>query len=159
MTGWYLKPMHGDACAFITHHKSNPLFAILLLGNGKIHLYHFLALRWCKHINSFLVEDRGLYFINLKAANELVYHGIDSNFINLVLMWHFDFSTRIINTLWPNDVIWWRWSWSTLAQVMACCLTAPSHYLNQCWLMISGVLWHSPDSNFTENIKDNYLWN
>ena len=23
---------------------------------------------------------------------------------------------------------------STLAQVMACCLTAPSHYLNQCWL-------------------------
>ena len=25
----------------------------------------------------------------------------------------------------------------TLAQVMACCLTAPSHYLNQCWLIIS----------------------
>ena len=23
---------------------------------------------------------------------------------------------------------------STLVQVMACCLTAPSHYLNQCWL-------------------------
>ena len=27
---------------------------------------------------------------------------------------------------------------------MACCLTAPSHYLNQCWLIISMVLWHSP---------------
>ena len=26
---------------------------------------------------------------------------------------------------------------STLAQVMACCLTAPSHCLNQCWLDIS----------------------
>ena len=25
------------------------------------------------------------------------------------------------------------WSWSTLVQVMACCLTAPSHYLNQMW--------------------------
>ena len=25
---------------------------------------------------------------------------------------------------------------STLAQVMACCLTAPSHYLNQCWPVI-----------------------
>ena len=24
---------------------------------------------------------------------------------------------------------------STLAQVMACCLTAPNHYLNQCWLV------------------------
>ena len=37
---------------------------------------------------------------------------------------------------------------STLTQVMAWCLTAPSHYLNQCWL-ISKVLWHSPDSNYT----------
>ena len=26
---------------------------------------------------------------------------------------------------------------SPLAQVMACCLAAPSHYLNQCWLIIS----------------------
>ena len=32
---------------------------------------------------------------------------------------------------------------------MACCLTAPSHYLNQCWLLSSEVLWHSPESNFT----------
>ena len=43
---------------------------------------------------------------------------------------------------------------STLAQVLEFCLKAPSHYLNQCWLMISGVLWHSPDSNFTENTQD-----
>ena len=33
-------------------------------------------------------------------------------------------------------------SGSTLAQVMACCLTAPSHYLNQCWLIISEVQSH-----------------
>ena len=33
-------------------------------------------------------------------------------------------------------------SGSTLAQVMACCLTATSHYLNQCWL-ISEALWYS----------------
>ena len=26
---------------------------------------------------------------------------------------------------------------------MACCLTAPSHYLNQCWLIISRVSWYS----------------
>ena len=31
---------------------------------------------------------------------------------------------------------------STLAQVMACCLTAQSHYLNQCRLIISKFLWH-----------------
>ena len=56
-----------------------------------------------------------------------------------------------INSLWPSDIIWHQESRSTLAQVMACCLTAPSHYLNQCWLMISEVLWQSPDRNFTEN--------
>ena len=32
---------------------------------------------------------------------------------------------------------------------MACCLMAPSHHLNQCWLIINVVLWHAPDSNFT----------
>ena len=49
------------------------------------------------------------------------------------------------NSLGPSDAICrWR-SWSTLVQVMACCLTAPSHYLNQCWLIISKVLWHSSE--------------
>ena len=37
---------------------------------------------------------------------------------------------------WPSDAIWrWR-SWSTLVQVMACCLTAPSHYLNHFFFTI-----------------------
>ena len=40
-------------------------------------------------------------------------------------------------------------SQSTLAQVMACCLMASSHYLNQYWQMTSGKLWHSPKCNFT----------
>ena len=46
-------------------------------------------------------------------------------------------------SLWPSDAIRWQRSGSTLAQVMACCLMAPSHYLNQCWLIISEVQWHS----------------
>ena len=37
---------------------------------------------------------------------------------------------------------------STLVQVMALCYVAQSHYLNQCWLIIDRVLWHSPESNF-----------
>ena len=54
------------------------------------------------------------------------------------------------NSLWPSDTTLWRHkSGSTLAQVMACCLTAPSHYLNQCWLIISKVQWHSSEGNFT----------
>ena len=51
---------------------------------------------------------------------------------------------HFINSLWPSDTIWWQRSGSTLAQVMACCLSAPSHYLNQCWLIISEAQWH-PD--------------
>ena len=36
------------------------------------------------------------------------------------------------NSLWLSDAIWrWR-SWSTVVNALACCLTAPSHYLNQC---------------------------
>ena len=52
-----------------------------------------------------------------------------------------------------SDTIWWHGSESTLAQVMACCLTAPSHYLNQCWLINNGhVLGHSAGSNFRTNV-------
>ena len=58
---------------------------------------------------------------------------------------------QLVSSLWPNDAIWRDRSWSTLAQVMACCLTAPSHYLNQCWLIISKVQWHSSEGNFTRN--------
>ena len=43
----------------------------------------------------------------------------------------------IIDSLRPSDAIWRQRSWTTLVQVMACCLTAPSHHLNQCWLIIS----------------------
>ena len=42
---------------------------------------------------------------------------------------------------------------------MACCLMATSHYLNQCWLIIKGVLWHSPDNDFTGQDQDTNTWN
>ena len=56
------------------------------------------------------------------------------------------------NSSWPSDIIWWHWSGSNLVQLMACCLTAPSHYLNQCWSSMGfcGIhLWH----NFTGVLK------
>ena len=37
-------------------------------------------------------------------------------------------------------------SWSTLVMVMACCLMAPSHYLNQWWAVL-WVLWKSHEGN------------
>ena len=58
---------------------------------------------------------------------------------------------ELFNSLWPSDVIWRQGSRSTLAQVMACCLTAPSYYLNQCWLTITKVQWLSSEGNLTTN--------
>ena len=49
-----------------------------------------------------------------------------------------------VNPLWPSDNIWHHGAESTLVQVMACCLMAPSRYLNQCWPLISRDLHHSP---------------
>ena len=38
-----------------------------------------------------------------------------------------------LNSLRPSDVIWQHRSGSTLAQVMTCCPTAPSHHRNHHW--------------------------
>ena len=62
-------------------------------------------------------------------------------------------------SLWPVDVIWGHRSWSTLAEVRVYCLTASDNYLNQCWLMISKILWHSPESNFTTIAHATILYN
>ena len=67
--------------------------------------------------------------------------------------WHIIWSWWV-NSLWPSDTIWWHRSWSTLVQVMACCLTAPSHYLNQYWLIISKVLWHSSEDIVIRRFED-----
>ena len=59
----------------------------------------------------------------------------------------------IVNLLGPSDATWRHRTESTVAQVMACCLTAPSHYLNQCWLIISKFLWHpSEGRHYTKKI-------
>ena len=65
----------------------------------------------------------------------------------------------IINSLRTSDAILQHRSGSTLAQVMACCLTVPSHYLNQCWLIISNVLWHSSEGNFIRDTSATIYYN
>ena len=97
-----------------------------------------------------------IFFTNIKLRLLLKYYG-DMDFPDIVVI--IIISTIIIrnesrmvipavNSLRPSDAIWRQWSWTTLAQVMACCLTAPSHYLNQCWLITRGVLWHTSESSF-----------
>ena len=70
--------------------------------------------------------------------------------------WHEDNSRLSVslNPMWPNDAIWRHKSGSTWAKVVACCLMTPSHYVNQCRLVINGTLWHAPDSNVTKSTQE-----
>ena len=52
-----------------------------------------------------------------------------------------------VNSLWTRDAIDLGQQW----------LTAPSHYLNQCWLIIHEVQWKSPECNFTRAIDKQTL--
>ena len=61
---------------------------------------------------------------------------------------------QCVNSLWPSDAIWQHRTGSTLAQVMACCLIAPCHYLIQCWLIISDGPCHSSDDVIIRGSKD-----
>ena len=57
--------------------------------------------------------------------------------VNVCMAYYGTIVSLILNSLWPGDAICQQISWSLLAQVMACCLMVPSHYLSQCWLAIS----------------------
>ena len=46
---------------------------------------------------------------------------------------------NVLSAIWRHRNRW------TLTQIMTCSLTASTHYLNQCWLIISQVPWHSSD--------------
>ena len=65
--------------------------------------------------------------------------------------------SELIMALWHH--ILWQRSGSILVQIMVCCLVAPSHYLNQCILIICKVLRHSPESNFTASAQTTILNN
>ena len=75
-------------------------------------------------------------------------------------MWNcgwLDHQNDKVNSLWPGDAIWWYRTGSTLLRLwLVVQKIAPSHYLNQCWIIIREVLWHSSEGNFTRNAKDIY---
>ena len=50
-----------------------------------------------------------------------------------------------LHSVWPSDAIWRHGCGPTFAQIMACNLMD----LNQCKLIMKGVLWHSSESNCT----------
>ena len=91
-----------------------------------------------------------IYFQTANACTVEIWELV-SNFIPhfIILLSEMGPMWPMINSLWPSDAIWRQRSGSTLTQVMAYCLTAPSHYLNQCWLIISKVQWYLSVGTFT----------
>ena len=51
---------------------------------------------------------------------------------------------KSVNLFWPSAATWRHESRSTLAQIIACSLTASNRQMNQCWFLTSGVSWHAP---------------
>ena len=44
-----------------------------------------------------------------------------------------------------------QWTGSSFNQIMACRRTAPSHYVNQCWIIVYWTFWNKIQSNFHRN--------
>ena len=100
-------------------------------------------------INWTLTNKFQWYFIH--NTNYLYHCNALENVIGKMAIIIFRF--QCVNSSWPSDIIWrHRWSKSRLPQVMACCLRASSHYLNQHWFIISEVQW-SPEGNFTRYLS------
>ena len=97
---------------------------------------------WCKKDVTPLLMHWSYVFLALTHRHDLMVRCFMS--VEALLL-----SNQITLTLWPSDDIWWHRSGSTLVQVMACCLTALSHYVNQCWLIINKIQLHPSDGNFT----------
>ena len=81
-------------------------------------------------------------------------HFVSQNWENIALCNGF-LSPGGIEQLTERMSAEWHRNGSKLAQVMTCCLTVSSHYLILCWLIISKLLWYSPESNFTLGISLN----
>ena len=98
---------------------------------------------------------QGIYQLPPKSLSQFSLHGAWAiilyvvRFTNVLTLLVSPFKARLIfltaktrskkGLTWPSDIILHRRFWWTLP----CCLTAPSHYRNRCWLIISKVEWQS----------------
>ena len=106
--------------------------------NKSMNIVDFIRQYWSK-TNAKIVNGRYVFYITNKhlLVSTKLFLSTSMRGWNVHGLWHGLWVTwPWLNSLWPSDAIRRQRSGSTLAQVMACCLTAPSHYLNQCWLII-----------------------
>ena len=78
----------------------------------------------------------GTFDITLTAANQDL---LNVELYSINQLANFLSCSMYQNSSLPGYAIRRHRSGPTLAQVMACCLTGPSHYLNRCWLPINNI--------------------
>ena len=137
----YTNPILVMTCRSAHSHYLNQCWHIV--NGGK----HMDKLRWIyfRYSNFSWTKESPFENVVCKIMAAILFRLQRWNSITVV---YFD---NLVNSLWPSDAIWRQGSGSTLAQVMVCCLAAPSHYLNQCWLIISKTQWHSYNENCTRD--------
>ena len=131
--------------------------------NLRCHDVHVMSLRWhfnegwlpkwkC-HYNDYFIINRGIKGLSKWQPSVLPV------MIKRSTRWPVYFINKYasltkcnLNSLRPGDTYGDRFG-STMAQFMAWSLMAPSHFLNQCWLIIKSFLWHlyEYESNSTIN--------
>ena len=81
--------------------------------------------------------------VNIGSGNGLVPRSLSPYDVTRPQWVNISIHVVSIHSLRPSGTILQHKSGSILAQVMACCLKAPSHYLNQSWLIIRLSHWNS----------------
>ena len=94
--------------------------------------YTYAVPKWCRH---------------LLSVRELVISGVS------LTSWMVP-KYKLLDLYSDTNTLLWPRSGSKLTHLMACCLTAPSHYLNQCWLIINCIMWHWHETQFTGSAQD-----
>ena len=118
------------------------------VNNTKGNYYYILhgtfhAARWY-HFFTFTFRNCFIFMMNIKLFNRFLKSLTPSRSFK-ISTWQ----CSSINLLWPGDTYgsinlgkhWLRFN--------GMLPDARSHYLNQCWLIIKGVLWHSPEKKIS----------
>ena len=104
--------------------------------NGKMNTTPLFSNIWWNSVRSSNIAKQGgcvrcqllIHVLQEIRRNENAINALKQKVLDMHTHWH-------VNSLWHSDAIWQLRSGSTLVQLMVCCPTAPSHYLNQCWLI------------------------
>ena len=95
--------------------------------------YRQAALRWSPQD---LIDDWLTMVQGFACCLMVPIHSLNQCWSNVKMVYSIP-RRQWVNSLWDSNAMCQQKFGSTLVQMMVCCLVAPSHYLNQCWLIIN----------------------